>query len=165
MDEFDSENFYDFNAESNLPDWNEKQWHEYLKKSDNEVLRFASAYTVHKLKGLKLVEIANILGWNFPEDDDEENEDENSADFSDEPWTLLNHPVYIITRALFKNLREYIDNLDKDIKASPEEYERRLALCKECDNLIDGMCKVCGCYVELRAAISNNRCPAVHELW
>jgi len=65
----------------------------------------------------------------------------------------------------FKNLREYIDNLDKDIKASPEEYERRLALCKECDNLIDGMCKVCGCYVELRAAISNNRCPAVHELW
>lgn len=120
MDEFYSENFYDFNAESNLPDWNEKQWHEYLKKSDNEVLRFASAYTVHKLKGLKLVEIANILGWNFPEDDDEENEDENSADFSDEPWTLLNHPVYIITRALFKNLREYIGNLITETSPNSE---------------------------------------------
>lgn len=65
----------------------------------------------------------------------------------------------------FRNLYEYIDNLDSDIKAPPEEYERRLRLCRECDRLTDGMCAVCGCYVELRAAIEKNICPAVHPHW
>lgn len=65
----------------------------------------------------------------------------------------------------FHNLYEYIDNLDKDIKAAPEEYEHRLQQCRDCERLTDGMCAVCGCYVELRAAIISNSCPAVHPLW
>lgn len=59
----------------------------------------------------------------------------------------------------FRNLQEYIDNLDKDIKAGQELYEERLLTCKECEMLLAGMCRSCGCYVELRAAVGKNQCP------
>ena len=58
---------------------------------------------------------------------------------------------------------EYIANLDPDIKTSEPLYEDRLAVCKECDMLLDGMCRSCGCYVELRAVIEKNICP--REKW
>lgn len=59
----------------------------------------------------------------------------------------------------FKSLREYIENLDSDVRAEEEQYEQRLAVCKECDFLLAGMCRSCGCYVELRAAMKKNVCP------
>lgn len=62
----------------------------------------------------------------------------------------------------FANLQEYINNLDVDIKASEDLYEARLAVCKECDLLFQGMCRTCGCYVELRAVITKNQCPNKH---
>lgn len=60
--------------------------------------------------------------------------------------------------AYFENLHEYIKNLDDDIKVSEAVYEERLAICKECDYLLEGMCRACGCFVELRAVIQNNVC-------
>ena len=65
----------------------------------------------------------------------------------------------------FKNMYEYIENLDEEVKTPQAEYERRLALCKECERLLDGMCAVCGCYVEMRAAVTGNHCPAVRQIW
>ena len=59
----------------------------------------------------------------------------------------------------FRTLRDYIDNLDPDIRSPEALYEDRLAICKECELLLDGMCRSCGCYVELRAAIGKNVCP------
>ena len=59
----------------------------------------------------------------------------------------------------FLSLREYIANLDPDIKADEALYEERLAVCKECDLLLEGMCRICGCYVELRAVVAKNICP------
>lgn len=59
----------------------------------------------------------------------------------------------------FRNLQEYIDNLDIDIKADKELYESRLGVCRECELLLQGMCRTCGCYVELRAAVRKNYCP------
>ncbi|WP_300769233.1 DUF6171 family protein [uncultured Acetatifactor sp.] len=59
----------------------------------------------------------------------------------------------------FRSLREYIANLDPDIKADEALYEERLAVCKECDLLLEGMCRICGCYVELRAVVAKNICP------
>lgn len=46
----------------------------------------------------------------------------------------------------------------------PEEfdgrkYQRRLSICKECEKLLSGMCRMCGCYVEMRAAIALRDCP------
>ena len=65
--------------------------------------------------------------------------------------------------AYFENLHNYIANLDEDIKVSRSVYEDRLALCKNCDLLADGMCRACGCFVELRAVIWKNACP--YDKW
>lgn len=59
----------------------------------------------------------------------------------------------------FQNIRDYIDNLDVDIKSPDVLYEERLSICKGCDMLLAGMCRKCGCYVELRAAVTKNYCP------
>lgn len=63
----------------------------------------------------------------------------------------------------FENLHTYIANLEEDIKADPILYEERLSVCQECDLLADGMCRACGCFVELRAVIQKNVCP--YDKW
>lgn len=65
----------------------------------------------------------------------------------------------------FQNLYAYIEGIDPDIKADNKEYERRLALCQQCDHLVNGMCNICGCFVELRAVIQKNYCPSVNKVW
>lgn len=59
----------------------------------------------------------------------------------------------------FQSIKDYIDNLDADIKAPKEVYENRLETCKQCEMLLTGMCRSCGCYVEMRAAIQKRECP------
>lgn len=66
-------------------------------------------------------------------------------------------------KAYFDNLHEYIRNLDAELKVGEPLYEERLSCCKECDLLADGMCRACGCYVELRAAMKKNGCP--YDKW
>ena len=60
---------------------------------------------------------------------------------------------------------EYIAQLDPDVKSEEELYEKRLAACKQCGNLVNGMCRVCGCFVEMRAAVKKNSCPAAEKYW
>lgn len=50
----------------------------------------------------------------------------------------------------FQNMYDYIARIPADDKAPEEEYERRLSICKECEKLLSGMCRMCGCYVEMR---------------
>ena len=66
---------------------------------------------------------------------------------------------------LFSTMQEYIARIDEEIKTPLEEYEERLRICTECDSLLNGMCGVCGCYVEMRAAVHTNYCPAVRKKW
>lgn len=65
----------------------------------------------------------------------------------------------------FQNMYDYINHMDPDIKADDSLYEERLTLCKQCDHLLNGMCRICGCFVELRAAANKNHCPAIHPKW
>lgn len=65
----------------------------------------------------------------------------------------------------FKNIYEYISLLDESVKTSEPEYSRRLEICTQCEDLINGMCRVCGCFVEVRAAKIHHMCPAVHRRW
>ena len=60
--------------------------------------------------------------------------------------------------AYMENLYDYIQRLDEEIKADQALYEERLSVCKACDYLDAGMCRACGCFVELRAVIKNNVC-------
>ena len=62
----------------------------------------------------------------------------------------------------FQNMYDYIARIPADDKTPEEEYERRLSICKECEKLLSGMCRMCGCYVEMRAAIELRDCPGKH---
>ncbi|MCM1539689.1 MAG: DUF6171 family protein [Blautia sp.] len=59
----------------------------------------------------------------------------------------------------FRSLKDYIENMDPDIRAAERLYEERLGICRECGMLLQGMCRKCGCYVELKAAVAKNACP------
>ena len=60
----------------------------------------------------------------------------------------------------FGSIYAYIDSLTPEQKAPAEVYNSRLAACRECEELRNGMCALCGCFVEVRAAKRNSRCAA-----
>ena len=64
----------------------------------------------------------------------------------------------------YKTMYEYIANLNPDDKTPDQEYETRLSQCKACDHLLSGMCRICGCYVEMRAAITHRHCPEMVKI-
>lgn len=66
---------------------------------------------------------------------------------------------------LLENIREYTENLSEDIKAGDALYKKRLKICSGCDSLLNGVCGKCGCYVEMRAAVKDNRCPSENRYW
>ncbi|MCR5123036.1 MAG: DUF6171 family protein [Ruminococcus sp.] len=59
----------------------------------------------------------------------------------------------------FISLRRYIADYPAEKRVPDDEYSRRLAACKACERLTNGMCALCGCYVELRALKINEHCP------
>ncbi|HJD39251.1 MAG TPA: hypothetical protein H9913_04425 [Candidatus Blautia stercoripullorum] len=65
----------------------------------------------------------------------------------------------------FRNMYVYISNLPEEDRTPEEEYERRLSKCRECDHLLNGMCRSCGCFVEMRAAIVVRHCPDSTSEW
>ncbi len=66
---------------------------------------------------------------------------------------------------VYRTVREYIASLDESVKCSREEYSQRLCVCKSCEHLSDGMCALCGCFVEVRAVKSNQICPDLPRRW
>ena len=60
-------------------------------------------------------------------------------------------------------IREHIALLDEADKVTDELYDQRLALCTSCDELVDGTCLKCGCYVEFRAAFKKQHCPDIRR--
>lgn len=68
-------------------------------------------------------------------------------------------------KELLENIREYISGLDENVKADEKTYRRRLSVCEKCEKLQNGVCLKCGCYVEMRAAVKNNRCPSENKYW
>lgn len=65
----------------------------------------------------------------------------------------------------FESLYLYIQGIDEELKVNDSIYKERLDICKSCDNLLNGMCRICGCFVELRAAMKKNYCPDVNKKW
>ena len=66
---------------------------------------------------------------------------------------------------LARILRERIDTIPEEERTPEEEYTRRLEQCRACGDLNRGTCALCGCYVEIRAARQEQRCPAVPGKW
>lgn len=65
----------------------------------------------------------------------------------------------------YLHMKRYIEGIDSYIKTEDVEYQRRLDICIKCENLINGMCKICGCFVEMRAAVRKNYCPDIDKKW
>jgi hypothetical protein len=64
-----------------------------------------------------------------------------------------------------QNMRTYIKSLAEESKVEDNIYNHRLAVCRECENLYEGMCRICGCFVEYRAALKIKDCPDVTPRW
>lgn len=62
-------------------------------------------------------------------------------------------------------LLEYIRNVPADRRVSGEIYQSRLAQCRSCERLLDGMCLECGCYVEIRALRPEADCASAVKRW
>lgn len=56
-------------------------------------------------------------------------------------------------------IMKYVSTISSDELAADKVYENRIAYCMKCNNLISGMCRKCGCYVEVRARLKNAFCP------
>lgn len=68
-------------------------------------------------------------------------------------------------KPLYELMREWLAAVPAGQRAAPETYRARLAACRGCDRLNSGMCALCGCYVELRAAKQRMTCPATPARW
>lgn len=71
----------------------------------------------------------------------------------------------IASEEYLESMRIYLNGLDDDIRTEDRLYEERIAQCKECENLIEGLCRLCGCFVEYRAAIKHKACPDILPKW
>ena len=67
--------------------------------------------------------------------------------------------------AVAASVEEYIALLPEPEKAGAGLYRARLRVCETCDELRDGTCALCGCYVEARAAKKHQTCPAIPDKW
>ncbi len=56
-----------------------------------------------------------------------------------------------------------IDRIPSDERTEDSLYDKRLSCCEKCGYIINGTCRACGCYVELRAAMKQSECP--HSYW
>ncbi len=66
---------------------------------------------------------------------------------------------------LLRSIEEYISLLPPEQRAAKETVEARLAICRGCPRLQNGMCSLCGCFVEARTAKRRQRCPDTPPRW
>ncbi len=64
-----------------------------------------------------------------------------------------------------RTVAEYVASLDDAIRTPEDVYRVRLDICRECPELMNGTCRLCGCYVETRAAKRGQVCPMVPARW
>ena len=113
---------------SSGPYWRESQWRNYLKGSDKDTARFLSFYNSVKDKPNHLDEVASLMGWDSEDmsvtedlsfmENIESNESSQSdsidtnhsnelGDINDgAPYTLHRHPVFVVTRSLYRYLHK-----------------------------------------------------------
>lgn len=116
-----SENSFNFGFDPEENHWSQRDWVRYIKRADSEIGKIKSLYRVGKRNGLTLEEIAIQAGWpvNPYNGDSNLNDLGSQPEFSKDPLTLINHPIYIVSRALIKSLEQDIEVLVKNVPCSP----------------------------------------------
>lgn len=62
-------------------------------------------------------------------------------------------------------LDTYLGRIPEEEKAQEDLYEKRLQACDSCPDYQNGMCRMCGCFVAVRAAVRKQYCPGVPGRW
>lgn len=92
--------------------WSERDWLAYIKRSQAEIQKISKLYFEHR-RNMSFEDIMTASGWNIANGDDSD-DSQNS-----EPMTLINHPVYIASRALIKCLQSVVEELVKSSNCEP----------------------------------------------
>jgi len=118
---------------SNEINWSETQWRNYLLSSDRDTARFLSIYNSVKDQPNHLDEAANLMGWDAEDismtDDfsfievDEDSSDDQIEGRESAPYTLHHHPVFVVTRSLYRYLRQ---SWEQFISQHPESASPKL---------------------------------------
>ncbi len=64
---------------------------------------------------------------------------------------------------IYEDIQSRIEKLSDRDRADGKTYASRIEKCRQCEQLVSGVCMKCGCYVEFRAAFKKQRCP--QKLW
>ncbi|MBQ8094373.1 MAG: hypothetical protein IJ242_12485 [Clostridia bacterium] len=67
--------------------------------------------------------------------------------------------------SLFAEIQEWIRAIPESYRADGKTVNMRLNACRTCPQLAEGVCKLCGCYVEYRAAHVLRNCPDLPPRW
>ena len=86
--------------------WNEGDWQRYLLITDTQIRNFSELYQIHTEDPRRLDKIAERMGWTTESWQSGEVDEETQAALPPEdlPYTMHLHPVYTVTRALFRSL-------------------------------------------------------------
>lgn len=64
-----------------------------------------------------------------------------------------------------KFILNYIEGIAEEERTGGQEYEQRLEICEDCEHLMSGVCRQCGCFAAVRAAVKKNYCPDIRDRW
>lgn len=71
-----------------------------------------------------------------------------------------NIPANLQKDMMTESIAAYVASLPAESIVNDDEYERRLAICSRCDDLVGGLtCSHCGCFVLARARKKQMDCP------
>lgn len=65
----------------------------------------------------------------------------------------------------YEQVKRLIASLPPESRVSEEVYRSRLDICRQCDELENGICGKCGCFVELRAIKPLMYCASEDKKW
>lgn len=65
----------------------------------------------------------------------------------------------------YADIKRYINDYPEEKRVPEEIYSERLSICKACSELENGICRKCGCFVELRALKKNMYCASEEKKW
>ena len=64
---------------------------------------------------------------------------------------------FIFAKACWKSLKAFFSN--EDVIVSVEVTDKRTSRCYTCEHFDDGQCKLCTCYVHVKALFKQENCP------
>ena len=99
------DNFSDSDWDGGNIAWNEHDWQQYLLKNEAETDQFARLYFANFERGDRLDVVAHQMRWDC--NDWRNDEDDSLAGDEEETYTVHRHPVYMVTRALYRELARW----------------------------------------------------------